>query len=73
MATHSSILAWEIPEESRGIQSQRVEYDLATKQQQFHLEVSILLHQVLIIKDTVDDKGRILQNDLIPLRHTGVF
>ena len=38
-ATHSSILAWEIPwtEESRGLQSmglQRVGHDLATKQQQ---------------------------------------
>ena len=39
MATHSSILAWEIPwaEESGGLQSmgsQRVRHDLATKQQQ---------------------------------------
>ena len=39
MATHSSILAWEIPrtEESGGLQSmglQRVEHDLATKQQE---------------------------------------
>ena len=39
MATHSSILAWEIPwtEEPAGIQStgsQRVRHDLATKQQQ---------------------------------------
>ena len=39
MATHSSILAWEIPwtEEPGGLQSmgsQRVGYDLATKQQQ---------------------------------------
>ena len=38
MATHSSILVWEIPwtEESRGLQSmglQRVGHDLATKQQ----------------------------------------
>ena len=38
MATHSSILAWEIPltEEPDGLQSmgsQRVEHDLATKQQ----------------------------------------
>ena len=38
MATHSSILAWEIPwtEEPAGIQStgsQRVRHDLATKQQ----------------------------------------
>ena len=74
MATHSSILAWEIPwtEEPCGIQSQRVEYDLATKKQ-FHLEVSISLYQVLIIKDTGDDKGRILQNDLFPLIHTGLL
>ena len=39
MATNSSILAWEIPwtEETGGLQStgsQRVEQDLATKQQQ---------------------------------------
>ena len=39
MATHSSILAWEIPwtEEPVGLQSrglQRVRHDLATKQQQ---------------------------------------
>ena len=39
MATHSSILAWEIPwtEEPGGLQSmgsQRVRHDLATKQQQ---------------------------------------
>ena len=38
MATHSSILAWEIPwaEKSAGLQSmelQRVRHDLATKQQ----------------------------------------
>ena len=41
MATHSSILAWEIPwlEDPRGllsiIESQRVRHDLATKQQQY--------------------------------------
>ena len=39
MATHSSILAWEVPqtEEPRGLQSmwsQRVGHDLATKKQQ---------------------------------------
>ena len=39
MATHSSILAWEIPwtEESGGLQyigSQRLRHDLVTKQQQ---------------------------------------
>ena len=39
MATHSNILAWEIPwtEESGGLQSmglQRVRHDLTTKQQQ---------------------------------------
>ena len=39
MTTHSSTLAWEIPqtEETGGLQSmgsQRVKYDLATKQQQ---------------------------------------
>ena len=37
MTTHSSILAWEIPEEPDGLQamgSQRVRHDLATKQQQ---------------------------------------
>ena len=41
MATHSSILAWEIPwtEEPGGLQSmglQRVGHDLATKQQQIY-------------------------------------
>ena len=40
MATHSSVLAWEIPwtEEPGGLQSvrsQRVNHDLATKQQRF--------------------------------------
>ena len=40
MATHSNILAWEIPwtEEPGGLQSmgsQRVRHDLATKQQQY--------------------------------------
>ena len=39
MATHSSILAWKIPwtEELGGLQSmglQRIQHDLATKQQQ---------------------------------------
>ena len=42
MATHSSILAWEIPwtEEPDGLSSvgsQRVGHDLVTKQQQFAL------------------------------------
>ena len=42
MATHSSILAWEIPwtEEPGGLQSmglQRVGHDLVTKQQQQHV------------------------------------
>ena len=32
MATHSNILAWEIPEESDGLQ--RVRHGLVTKQQQ---------------------------------------
>ena len=41
MATHSSVLAWEIPwtEEPGGLQSmglQRVGHDLATKQQQIY-------------------------------------
>ena len=45
MATHSSILAWEIPwtEQPSGIQSmelQRVGYDLATKQQQYAKQVT---------------------------------
>ena len=52
MATHSSILAWEIPwtEEPAGIQStgsQRVRHDLATKQQSskcFYL--SYLINQI---------------------------
>ena len=47
MATHSSILAWEIPwtEETGGLQfmrSQRVGYDLATKQQQQYNHVKRL-------------------------------
>ena len=42
MATHSSMLAWEIPwmEEPGGLQtmeSQRVQLDLVTKQQHFRL------------------------------------
>ena len=42
MATHSTILAWEIPwaEEPRSLKSmelQRGEYDLATKQQQLYI------------------------------------
>ena len=45
MATHASILAWEIPwtEEPGGLQSmrsQRVEYDLAKKQQQYILTIA---------------------------------
>ena len=38
MATHSSILTWEIPwtEEPGGLQSQRVGHSLVTKQQQAH-------------------------------------
>ena len=48
MAPHSSILAWEIPwiEEPGGLQSmgsQRVRYDLATKQQ-LHKEL-VIVHQ----------------------------
>ena len=44
MATHSSILVWEIPwaEEPGGLQSmgsQRVRHNLATKQQQYHEEL----------------------------------
>ena len=44
MATHSSILAWEIPwtEEPDGLQSmgsQRVRHDLAIEQQQLQREV----------------------------------
>ena len=50
MATHSSVLAWEIPwtEEPGGLQStesQRVRYNLATKQQQgFHNMLSAVSH-----------------------------
>ena len=44
LATHSTILAWEIPwaEEAGGLQSmgsQRVRHDLATKQRQASLEL----------------------------------
>ena len=46
IATHSSMLAWEIPwtEESDGLQSmglQRVRYDLVTKQQQVGYTLSM--------------------------------
>ena len=34
MATHSSILAWEIPQQRSLVGSKRVKHDLATKQQQ---------------------------------------
>ena len=48
MATHSSILAWEIPwtEEPGGLQtmeSQRVGHNLVTKQQQILLPTQLLL------------------------------
>ena len=48
MATHFSILAWEIPqmEEPGGLQSkelQRIEHDLETKQQQQPLEIQLYL------------------------------
>ena len=47
MATHSSILAWEIPwtEEPGGLESmgsQRVRHDLVTKQQQLDNQISDL-------------------------------
>ena len=47
MATHSSILAWEIPwtEEPDGLQStghKRVRHDLVTKQQHVHLGVLLI-------------------------------
>ena len=49
MATHSSILAWEIPwtKELGGLQSmgsQRVGYDLVTKQQQQHMQKNDFLY-----------------------------
>ena len=49
MATHSSILAWEIPwtKEPGGLQSmgsQRVGYDLVTKQQQQHRQKNDFLY-----------------------------
>ena len=49
MATHSSILPWEIPwtEESGGLQSmgsQRVKYGLRTKQQQYDSKVHNIWH-----------------------------
>ena len=48
MATHSSILAWEIPwtEESSGLQSmgsKRVGHDLVTKQQQNESFISVTI------------------------------
>ena len=50
MATHSSILSWEIPwtEEPGGLQStesQRVRHDLATKQQHFTYKHKIFFVQ----------------------------
>ena len=50
MATHASILAWEIPwtEEPGGLQSmgsQRVEYDLANKQQYILITAKITLQE----------------------------
>ena len=52
MATHSSILAWEIPwtEEPSGLQSiglQRVRHDLATKQQQSRVHRMNPLHPLI--------------------------
>ena len=55
MATHSSILAWEIPqtEEPRGLQSmwsQRVRHDLATKKQQsWNIKGSLLIKEKTVI------------------------
>ena len=50
LATHSSILAWEIPwtEEPgklQSVESQRVRYDLATKQQRMYMTFSLSIHQ----------------------------
>ena len=50
LATHSSILAWEIPwtEEPgklQSVESQRVRYDLATKQQHMYMTFSLSIHQ----------------------------
>ena len=47
-ATHSSVLAWKIPwtEEPGGLQSigsQRIGHDLATKQQQKHIHIKLIL------------------------------
>ena len=52
MATHSSVLAWEIPwtEEPGGLQtigSQRVGHDLATAQQPNTLSISIKVNKKL--------------------------
>ena len=55
MATHSSILAWEVPqtEEPRGLQSmwsQRVGHDLATKKQQsWNIKGSLLIKEKTVI------------------------
>ena len=57
MATHSSILAWEIPqtEEPSGLQStesQRVRYDLATEQQQQnHVRTAFLAISIGLMVD----------------------
>ena len=52
MATHSSILAWEIPwtEESGGLKSmnlQRVRHDLSSKQQQKETPQSFLVFSAM--------------------------
>ena len=54
MATHSNILAWRIPwtEEPGGLQSigsQRVLYDLVTKQQTTFAYFKYLLHAIVLI------------------------
>ena len=54
IASHSSILAWEIPwtEEPGGLQSmgsQRVSYDLATKQQHFFIHMGIFFLKIMVI------------------------
>ena len=62
MATHSSILAWEIPwtEETGGLQfmrSQRVGYDLATKQQKQYLTSRSMSVYRAEGRDWINSKG----------------
>ena len=73
MATHSSILAWEIPgtEEPGRLQfmwSQKSQLDLATKQQNKHKSTNIYIkREKLIVIDTITVSIVIVGNLNVPL------